>query len=135
MIATGNFTTSNFIPAPVEPAAPIETGLPVGVATMIKTFTGEIDGRASTIFVSAFDPSTGVGTYMALESFEGSIGGKTGACNLLHVASTGGDDAYNQLFIIVPASGTGELAGITGTGALSVGEDDAYTVTLDYSIV
>src|SRR5690242_11788121 len=108
MRATGTFEVANFTPAPV-PAPEIKTGLPTGVATMTKTFTGEIAGRSATLFTAAYDPATGTGTYVAMESFEGSVAGRAGAFNFAHSATTLGEGRDAEFFVIVPGSGTGEL--------------------------
>jgi len=118
MRATGTFEVANFTPAPVPPGD-VKTAVPVGVATMTKTFAGEISGRSSTLFTAAYDQATGVGTYVAMESFEGSIAGLEGAINFAHSATTHGDDREADFLVIVPGSGTGALAGLTGTGGLT----------------
>ena len=66
------------------------------------------------MFTAAFDPAAGVGTYVAMESFEGSIDGHSGTLNFAHSATTHGTDRADEFFTIVPSSGTGALAGITG---------------------
>ncbi len=134
MHAAATFSVSDFAPAPVDlPGAP-QTALPVGVATMAKTYAGAIEGRSATLFTSAFDPAAGVGTYVALESFEGSVDGRSGAFNFVHGASTTGEDRAHEHFLIVPSSGTGELAGISGTGGLAVDADGTHRVWLDYEV-
>jgi hypothetical protein len=35
---------------------------------------------------------------------------------------------------VVPGSGTGELAGISGEGRIEIGPDGAHTFTLDYEL-
>ena len=97
-------------------------------------FEGEIAGRAATVFTSAYDQEAGVGTYVAMESFEGSVGGRSGAFNFVHSASTTGSDRSAELLRIVPASGTGELAGITGTGGIAVEADGTHRIWLDYEL-
>lgn len=124
---------AGFTPAPV-PAGEIKTGLPVGVATMRKTFAGEVDGRSETLFTAAFDPASGTGTYVAMESFAGSVGGRSGAFNFVHSATTTGADRQAEFLTIVPASGTGELTGIRGTGGLTVEEDGTHRVWFDYEL-
>jgi hypothetical protein len=131
MRATGTFEVANFTPAPV-PAPEIKTGLPTGVATMTKTFTGEIAGRSATLFTAAYDPATGTGTYVAMESFEGSVAGREGAFNFAHSATTLGEGRDAEFFVIVPGSGTGELTGITGAGGMSVAGDGTHSIWLEY---
>jgi hypothetical protein len=134
--AETTFTVSDFAPAQVTPPdPPIATALPVGVATMAKTYDGDaITGRSTTIFTSAFDPNTGVGTYVALESFAGAVDGRTGTFNFIHTASTTGPDRVGEHFEIVPSSGTGELATIAGTGAIAIDADRTHRLTLDYTL-
>jgi hypothetical protein len=134
MRAAGTFTVSGFAPTPVAPVPPIETAVPVGVATMEKTFAGEVTGRSATLFTAAYDQAAGGGTYVALESFEGTLAGRTGAFNFVHSATTLGGDRRHEHFVIVPASGTGELAGITGTGGLAIDEDGTHRIWFDYEL-
>ncbi|MFI1535237.1 DUF3224 domain-containing protein [Streptomyces anandii] len=134
MRATGTFTVKSFKPAPLEPDPAVTTALPVGVATMEKHFEGEIEGRSATLFTAAYDQDKGVGTYVAMESFEGALGGRRGAFNFVHSATTTGSDRAAEFFTVVPASGTGELTGITGTGALTVDTDGTHRIRLDYEL-
>jgi hypothetical protein len=133
MRATGTFEVAEFTPAAV-PAPDIKTGLPVGVATMRKTFAGGISGRSATVFTAAFDPATNTGTYVALESFEGSVDGRAGAFNFAHSATTLGEGRDAEFMTIVPGSGTGDLTGIHGTGGLAVDEDGTHRIWLDYEL-
>lgn len=85
MRAEGTFTVASFIPAEITPPpVQVSTALAVGVATMVKAYAGKVIGRSSTLFTSAFDLGTGIGTYVAMESFEGSLGGVSGAFNYVH---------------------------------------------------
>jgi hypothetical protein len=132
MNAAGEFKVESFTAASLEPPpAEIATGLPVGVATMLKRYEGEISGRSATIFTSAF---AGGGTYVALESFEGSLNGAAGTFNFVHSATTSGDDRTDEFFLIVPSSGTGELASIRGGGGMAIDPDGTHRVWFDYSL-
>ena len=133
MRATGTFEVVAFTAAPVPPPE-IGTGLPVGVATMRKTFTGEIEGRSETLFTAAFDSATGTGTYVAMESFEGRIAGHAGTFNFAHSATTTGEDRQAEFLVIVPGSGTDGLTGVRGTGGLTVEEDGTHRIWFDYEL-
>jgi hypothetical protein len=132
MHATSTFATSDF--RPEERENPVVTGVDVGIMTFCKTFAGDIEGRAETLFTSAYSHETGTGTYLAMESFAGSIGGRSGTVNIAHTATTTGDDRTHHLMVIVPSSGTGDLAGITGTGSLDIDPDGTHHFTLDYEL-
>lgn len=134
MRVDGTFKVVSFIPTGIVPEPAIATGLPVGLARMEKQMSGEIEGRAATLFSSAFDQEGGVGTYVALESFEGSLGGRAGAFNFVHAATTTGHDRTAEHFAIVPASGTGELAAITGGGGIAVDADGTHRIWFDYDL-
>lgn len=129
--ATGTFTVAEMVPQPFE--ASVTTGLPNGYTLMRKEFRGAINGTAQTRFVYAFDDDLG-GTYVAMESFEGTIDGRAGACNIAHSATTSGTDRSNEMLLIVPGSGTGELAGITGTGGIVIDADGTHHLNLEYRI-
>ncbi|MFJ9930107.1 DUF3224 domain-containing protein [Streptomyces misionensis] len=131
MRATGTFTVEAFVPAELKPDPAVSTGLPVGAATMEKHFEGEVAGRSATLFTAAFDQATGVGTYVAMESFEGSLCGRAGAFNFAHSATTSGSDRTAEFFTIVPASGTGELTGVSGGGATAVDADGTHRIWFD----
>jgi uncharacterized protein DUF3224 len=133
MRVTGTFEVADFTPAQV-PAPDVKTGLPVGVATMRKHFEGGVSGRAATIFTAAYDPATETGTYVAMESFEGSLDGREGTFNFAHSATTQGNGRGGDYLVIVPASGTGALIGIHGTGGLSIDDDGTHRIWFDYEL-
>lgn len=112
----------------------VSTGLPVGVATMEKHFEGEVAGRSATLFTAAIDQATGVGTYVAMESFEGSLHGRAGSFNFVHSATTSGSDRTAEFFTIVPSSGIGEAAGISGAGGTAVDADGTPRIWFDYQL-
>lgn len=123
-----------FVPTGLEPDPVVSTGLPVSVATMEKHFEGEVAGRSATVFTAAYDESTGAGTYVAMESFEGSLCGRAGAFNFVHSATTSGSDRTAEFFTVVPTSGTGELAGISGAGGMSVDADGTHRIWFEYEL-
>ncbi|MEU6867545.1 DUF3224 domain-containing protein [Streptomyces sp. NPDC046876] len=134
MRADGTFTVKAFTPTALKPEPEVTTGLPVGVATIEKHFEGEVAGRSATLFTSAYDQAAGVGTYVAMESFEGALHGREGAFNFVHSATTSGSDRTAEFFTIVPSSGTGELAGIAGGGGMAVEADGTHRIWFDYHL-
>ncbi|MCX5401650.1 DUF3224 domain-containing protein [Streptomyces sp. NBC_00102] len=133
MRASGTFKVVNFSPTSL-PSPAIDTAMPVGVATMDKQYEGEVAGRSATLFTAAFDQSTGTGTYVAMDSFEGVLHDRAGAFNFAHSATTLGEGREGEFFVVVPASGTGELAGITGTGGIAVDADGTHRIWFDYEL-
>ncbi|WP_333737643.1 DUF3224 domain-containing protein [Streptomyces sp. IBSBF 2806] len=133
MRASGTFTVADFTPAAV-PSPPIETAAPVGVATMTKSYEGEVAGRSATLFTAAYDQATATGTYVAMESFEGTLQGRAGSFNFAHAASTVGESRESEYFVVVPGSGTGELTGITGVGGITIDPDGTHRIRFDYRL-
>ncbi|MFT4035045.1 MAG: DUF3224 domain-containing protein [Patulibacter sp.] len=137
--ATGTFKVASFTPTDLAPEPAIDAGLPVTVSRMEKRFEGDICGRSATLFTAAFDQQRGVGTYVATESFAGSVHGAAGSFVFVHSATatpsarTPSDRAH-EFFLIVPASGTGDLAGLTGTGAIVIDADGTHRIELDYEL-
>jgi hypothetical protein len=131
--ASATFTVADFAPAGVR-SSPIETALPVSVATMTKQFDGEIRGRSATLFTAAYDESADTGTYLAMESFQGTVQGRSGSFNFAHSATTCGEGRRNEFFLVVPGSGTNELAGISGSGAVAIDADGTHRIWLDYDL-
>ncbi len=124
----------SFVPTDVVPEPAVATAMPVGIARMEKQFEGEIVGRSATLFTSAFDQSSGAGTYVAMESFEGELNGRAGAFNFAHSATTSGEDRVAEFFVIVAGSGTGALTGITGGGGMTVDADGSHRLWFDYEL-
>jgi hypothetical protein len=121
-------------PTSVVPTPEVAAALPVGVSTMERTYEGEIAGRSSCVFTAAFDQSTGVGTYVAMDSFEGTLNGRSGAFVFVHSAATRGNDRDNGFFRIVESSGAGALAGITGEGGMEIETDGTHRIWFDYEL-
>jgi Protein of unknown function (DUF3224) len=134
MRASAIFSVSDFTPADVPASLPVTTATPTGVATMVKRYDGEAVGRSATLFTAAYNQETGAGTYVAMESFEGTLHGRQGTFNFVHSASTTGSDRSDEYFAIFPSSGTGDLAGITGAGGLTVDADGTHRVWFDYDL-
>lgn len=124
----------SFVPTELTAEPTVTTAVPVGVATMEKTYEGAVTGRSATLFTAAFDQTTGVGTYVAMESFEGAVDGHEGAFNFAHSATTSGSDRTAEFFVIVPGSGNGALAGITGAGGMAVDADGTHRIWFDYEL-
>ena len=134
MLSTSTFTTSDFDVTDYVPD--VTTALPTGHLRMRmrKAYAGDVEGRSVTQFTSAFDQETGIGTYVAMESFEGTVAGRRGAFNFVHAASTSGTDRANEYGLTVPGSGTDELAGIEGTVRLHVDPDGTHRMDFEHNL-
>jgi hypothetical protein len=128
MEATAAFTLDTFTP---EPPYRQDDAIAYGRVHIDKTFTGDITGT-STVEMLSVQAEGGAG-YVALEHFEVQIDGRAGTFALLHCATMEGDRPW-ATWPIVPGSGTGELAGITGEGQIIIAADGGHTLVLRYEL-
>ncbi|QDP97454.1 DUF3224 domain-containing protein [Microlunatus elymi] len=137
MRATSTFTVSDFTPtespSTIGDQPMIITAASSGLSYMTKTFTGQLSGSSVTWFLGALNQQTGAGSYAALEAIEAELAGRAGTFNVVHAASTSGQDRFDEHFAIVPGSGTGELAGISGSGELRIDPDGTHHFDLEYA--
>ncbi|WP_020480460.1 DUF3224 domain-containing protein [Sandarakinorhabdus sp. AAP62] len=96
-----------------------------------KQFSGDLAGTSTGVMMSAGDPAKGIAGYVAMEMVEATLAGRSGGFVLQH---NGTMDAGGQQLnvVIVPGSGTGALAGITGSMAIRIeNRQHYYTLTYD----
>lgn len=100
------------------------------VASIENTFTGAIEGSGHSRTIMAY-PSDSAASFVGLQRVTGSIGGRKGSFVLQASGDWTGGTARAEWFV-VPGSGTGELAGLSGKGGYVSGENGACDYTLDY---
>jgi len=127
--ATGTFAVT-LTPADEEA---VEAGLGLSRYTLSKTFVGGITGTATGQMLAGGPPGVDTsGTYVALERVVGSLDGREGAFLLAHRGDIN-PDGYSLSITVVPGSGTGELAGLTGDFALTM-VDGTHHYDLAYQL-
>jgi Flp pilus assembly protein TadG len=87
-----------------------------GLARMLldKTFHGDLDGTSKGQMLGAMTQVEGSAGYVAIERVEGTLAGRRGTFMLQHSGSmTRGQP--NLTVTVVPDSGTGQLASLSGT--------------------
>ncbi|MBZ2205990.1 DUF3224 domain-containing protein [Massilia soli] len=114
-------------PAPAEPGR-----ARVGRMLMDKQYFGDLVGTAQGEMLSAGNPAAGSASYVAIEHVSGALNGKVGDFALAH-AGTMHNGANDLTITIVPGSGTGELAGISGKLTLSITGNQHY-YDIDYQL-
>jgi len=132
MRATGEFVVEAFAPLECHAVGAPQTATRAAIATMTKRYEGEVVGVSTTIFTYAMSPDDDAGGYVAMESFEGALLGRTGTFTFFHSATTSGRDRADESFVILPSSGTGALRGIAGAGGISVASDGSHRVWFEY---
>ncbi|MYB43606.1 MAG: DUF3224 domain-containing protein [Acidimicrobiia bacterium] len=97
-----------------------------------KEFSGDMVGVSNMEMISALTGTPGSAGYVAIEHFTGSVAGRTGSLVLQHSGVMNRGDARLTV-TIVPDSGTGGLAGISGT--LEIHSDEGrHSYVLHYEM-
>jgi hypothetical protein len=95
-----------------------------------ETFTGEISGEGTAEFLQSAQ-ADGAASFVGIERVTGTIAGKSGAFLLQDTGTVHGSIVSGDWFVI-PRSGTGELAGLRGTGAFRANLGENAQAHLDY---
>ncbi|WP_312847794.1 DUF3224 domain-containing protein [Burkholderia gladioli] len=109
-VATGGFDVKI---SPPEPVAVAPGASAIGRHAIEKTYHGGLAGHSLGEMLSAGQPQQGKAGYVAIESFEGTLDGRSGGFALAHLGEMDAGSEFLRIGI-VPGSGTGELAGIKG---------------------
>ncbi|MCK7592233.1 DUF3224 domain-containing protein [Pseudomarimonas salicorniae] len=126
--ATGTFT----VEMTPQPDADVVDGVTLGRMALSKQFSGDFSGTGKGQMLTAMTAEDGSAGYVAIERLTGSLHGHRGGFVLQHRGTM--DRGARSLSIrIVPDSGTGELAGITGSFELDIREG-VHHYTLHYRL-
>lgn len=95
-------------------------------------YEGDLDANSTCRYTLSYGPD-GQGTAVGFEAVEGSLGGRTGGFVLRHEASFTASEVEIS-FTIVPGSGTADLTGISGSGAVTAilgSQDSAWSLSYE----
>ncbi len=101
-------------------------------ASVTKTFTGDIEGQGHVEYLMMYR-TDGSATFVGLERIDGRIGDKTGSFVLQRTGAFEGGLA-KETYSVVPGSATGDLRGLAGDGASSVGHGMEHPFVLNYEL-
>jgi hypothetical protein len=104
----------------------------LGRMTMDKQFSGDLAGTGKGQMLSAGTSVKDSAGYVAIEKFTGTVGGRSGSFVLQH-SGTMTRGTPHLTISVVPDSGTGELAGISGTMTIRI-TDGKHFYDFDYSL-
>jgi hypothetical protein len=114
------------------PAYNDESGAGLGRRSIDKRFHGALDATSRGEMLSAMGTAAGSAGYVAIERVSGTLDGRRGSFTLQHHATmTRGAPAL--AISVVPDSGSGELAGLSGTMAIEI-RDGAHFYAFDYAL-
>lgn len=96
-------------------------------------YQGDIDGESTLDYLMVYRPD-GSGSFVGLERIIGRVGGRSGSFVLQHTGTFNKTDV-DSTFFVVPRSGTGELAGLSGEGEIKLsGHAERYPMTFRFTL-
>ncbi|WP_055535280.1 DUF3224 domain-containing protein [Streptomyces alboniger] len=129
--ATGSFT---FAAWDEQPVAGAEGGPRIAHAAVANDYSGAIEAAGTSCEYTIAYTSETTGGYVGYEFIEGTLDGHKGSFVIEQHGSFVAD-GIECAFTVVPGSGTGELAGLTGTGTFTARHGEKSTpYTFDYAI-
>jgi len=104
----------------------------LGRMTIDKQYHGDLEGTSKGQMLTAGTSVKGSAGYVAIEKVTGTLKGRTGTFILQHNATmTRG--APELSIVVVPDSGTGELAGLSGKMTIKISEGK-HSYEFEYSL-
>jgi hypothetical protein len=126
--ATGPFEVKI---TPLEPANKTEDNS-LGRMLLEKQFHGDLEASSRGEMLTAGSVAKGSGGYVAIEKVSGTLNGRTGTFILQHNATMDHGTPHLNI-VVVPDSGTGQLAGISGTLNIII-ESGKHSYDFAYSL-
>jgi hypothetical protein len=113
--ASGSFEVT------VQPLANAEVSSDpmLGRFLLTKKFSGDFDAAARGQMLSVGTPTKGSAGYVAIDQVTGTLGGRKGGFVLQHSGCMNRGEPTLSIHV-VPDSGSGELAGLTGTLSINI---------------
>jgi len=112
--------------------APQQTEAPIGRMSIDKQFHGDLEATSKGEMLSAMTEVKGSAGYVAIERVTGTLHGRKGSFVLQH-AGTMNRGAASLSVTVVPDSGTGELAGVSGKMAINI-EAGKHSYEFEYTL-
>jgi len=128
MHATGTFD----VKITPQAATPGFESAQLGRMTIDKQFHGDLDGASIGEMLSVRTDTPGSAGYVALERVTGALHGRQGSFVLQH-SGTMNRGAPTLVLTVVPDSGTGELAGLSGGMAIVI-DHGKHSYTMEYQL-
>jgi hypothetical protein len=123
--ARGTFDVK-VVPQPQDDPA----GGPFGRLFLDKRFHGDLEGTSKGQMLASGPGSDGSGAYVALELVTGTLGGRSGTFVLQHTGTLQ-KNVPTLTVRVVPDSGTGQLAGMSGTMTIVI-EGGKHSYDFEY---
>lgn len=129
MLATGEFEVNL---QPLDPYNTGSAGTALGRLSIDKAFHGDLEAQSQGEMLSAMTPAQDSAGYVAIEQVSGTLNGRAGSFVLQHFGIMHG--GRNRLILeVVPESGTGELAGLSGSMRIDM-KEGKHLYEFDYAL-
>jgi hypothetical protein len=124
--ATGTFEVK------VIPQSDDKSDASLGRMSLEKQIHGDLEGTSKGQMLTAATDVKGSAGYVAIERITGTLKGRSGSFVLQHIGTmTRG--IPSMTITVVPDSGTGQLAGLTGTMKITI-TDGKHSYDFDYTL-
>jgi hypothetical protein len=101
------------------PNADVSSDAMLGRFLLLKKFSGDLEAQARGQMLSAGTFTKGSAGYVAIDHVSGKLDGRQGGFILQHSGSMN-RNVPTLIIMVVPDSGTDELAGLTGTLSINI---------------
>ena len=120
----------------VAPVAqePHPDGITLGRFSLEKQYHGALEAAARGEMLTAGGAVKGSAGYVAVERVDGTLDGRRGSFALQHLGQMSDTGGQRLTIVVVPGSGTGELAGIDGQLDIRITPDGAHSYDLAYTL-
>jgi hypothetical protein len=118
---------------PLEAYAEGSNGVTLGRMSIEKTFSGALSASSKGEMLTATTSVEGSAGYVAIEQVTGTLSGKSGSFVLQHFGTMSQDQNF-LLLEVVPNSGTGDLAGLSGKMSIRM-EEGQHFYDFDYELL
>jgi len=116
----------------LNPLPAHHAGANLGRMSIDKQFHGDLEGTSQGEMLSVMTDVKGSAGYVAIERVSATLNGRRGSFVLQHNATMNrGEPSLN--IIVVPDSGSGELAGLTGSMKIIIAEG-RHSYQFDYAL-
>ena len=126
--AAGTFDVKN-TPIPSDEST---GGAAIGRLSLDKQFHGDLEAVSKGEMLGAGNPKSGTAGYVAMEHVTGTLNGRTGSFAMQHFGTMAAGKLELKV-IVVPGSGSGDLAGIDGTMTILI-SGGKHSYQFDYTL-
>jgi hypothetical protein len=103
----------------------------IGRVILDKKFHGELEATSHGVMIFPTGTPKDTGGYVAVEIVSGTLAGHTGTFALQH-SGTMNAGTYSLSILVVPGSGTDQLAGLTGKMNINIAPDGKHSYDFEY---